>query len=153
MKKYNDYITEERMKHRTFFSYALVAATAGSLGHVELWNPATSGLNMFVYKVFMSAASATKLTIRTHTSKIGSVAASHSNFVLGETHTHYAEPYIFTNAVAQGTELGAMFIGAGMAHSHDTNGLIVVPGRSLIIASGTVNADFYAGFEWAEIII
>jgi len=150
---YQQYVERARLKQNTFFAYGYVSATAAQYGHVELWNPATSGLNIFVYRVFMSAAAATLVTIRSHTSKLGSVAATHSNFTLGSGHEHVAEPYQFANAAPQGTQIGVMFIAAGAAHNHLTDGLIVPPGRSIILASGTVNADFYAGMEWAEVTL
>ena len=138
------------MKNRGFWNRTLVLATAGNYGHVELWNPATSATNLLVYRLWIATVANRHPTIRSTTSLIAGTTVTPNSSVFGSAAVSKANVRSILNAAVQGTQIATITTAAYIPAMIETR-WIIKPGRGIIIAGAAQNANFNAGFSWAEV--
>ena len=116
------------------------AAVAGQNAYIELWNPATSGVDVFVRRIkIISAETAYIVKVKSHTAKQGSTAISIAPIALGGAASS-VECYGNSSAAVSGTQRGSFIISVGAEYDFLLPDPIVInPGLSLILENTTVN--------------
>lgn len=115
----------------------------------EMWNPATSGVDVLVYHINLNCTGSGVL-LKTHTDKQGSTAKTLKNKLLGGTALTF-EFYGDDEASAAGTTVLTLDVVENVDKDIDfLTPLIIEPGKSLTISAAAKEKDLYTFIECVQ---
>lgn len=135
-----------------FLGNSNLAAVAGQYSHVQLWNPATSQVSLYVEALSLSSAVAGAIGVGKNVTALPTAGQISMNKYLGGA-VAAGLLKITNNAVQQYVPgFGLSYtLAAGIAQVINFREPIVVPpGNGLVCFAGAVNTDLTACFEWYE---
>lgn len=137
--------------NQAFMATSSVGPVAGQLSHVQLWNPAVSGKNVFVESYSMSSTVAQSIQIGDYNAEYGTAG----NAVMPK----YGGSAVGVGVMRVTTNAGTLTTNGGPAFYVNANTpqvvnfrepYLIVPGRGLTVFGNTANAWLSANFEWYE---
>lgn len=136
---------------RAFAGFGNQAAVAAQFSHVQLFNPASSGVRLLVYRIFASSSLVTAYKLCRHDTELPTDATTKANLLTSGS-APVARVRITANAVEQGSQFGQH---NGLANdarviADDWLGE-VAEGHGLLIRQNQVNADLAVTYFWLEV--
>lgn len=136
-----------------FFGYQSCGAVAAQYSHIELWNPAGSGKNLFVETCALTAqVTAQTISIGRHNAAYATAGNTPVNKYFGHGALSVAQMRSLNNAASIATEYGPAY---GCPASQTiplvfSEPLLIPPGQGLIAVANTVNLAIVGAWEWYE---
>lgn len=142
----------ERVMARTaFIGYVMQAATAGSLSHTQIYNPAGSGKNLILSKGWGYTSLVTGIALTCFAAPVGVVTGVSSCKWIGGA-APVAELRAYAGAAMVGTMIGQM--------AHEIAGqskefpfqepLMIPPGWGVGLVTGAANCQMTSTLQWLE---
>lgn len=147
-------INGERVRTLTdkaFVAYINVAPAAGSAPYVQLWNPAGSGKNLVVERMYLCSSTQQAIRIGV-TAQLPTVVGAPQNKRIGASATTVAEARVHTaQAPGVGTAIYNVYCIASQAQLIQlTEPIVIAPGQGLTVAAPVLNSDLPTNFEYYE---
>lgn len=134
-----------------FFKSGGCGPGAGMHSHVQLWNPADSGVTAYLTKIAGSGAVASQINLHKHDTALLTV--------IGEAFTKDMSSAVLSNCILKaqlvsaktGTELGYLWTNSAGVYEYIFNtALKIPPGWGVILCVENQNEICHAYFEWSE---
>lgn len=134
-----------------FVGMASQAAVAAQLPQAQIWNPGTTGKNVYVERLSFSSATAQGLQLGYHNAAYTSASTDALNKYLGQA-IGAAQMRVMANAAAQFTAYGpAYLVAANTPFTVEfAEPVLVSPGTGFCVFGGTANTNLVTNFEWYE---
>lgn len=124
-------------------------ALAGQISHVQLWNPAGSGKNLFVEQVYAQFTGVSSAQFVQHNAPLSVLSALQpASKMLGAAGS-VAKLYVQQSAASIGAVNPVVTLGAGNIFQ-PKEPIVIPPGYGLVVRKALVNEDIQGGFEWFE---
>ena len=136
---------------KTFSSVAGVGASVGNYGHVQMWNPSTSGITSFVSKILMSSTVAGTIRWGYYNTACTSLSSALSPKKASGSNSSTQMRYQTNGTNLLSSIIGGAIVSASQQLQIDLKAPIQIPaGYGLCAAHGTTNADLTLYVETEE---
>jgi hypothetical protein len=128
--------------NQAFMGSGYMAATAAAYSHVQIWNPSTSGKNVYVEKLLCGLGVAGSISIARHNAAISTLTGSLlSKYSGGADSACQIRTEANAAALYSGT-FAALYLPATTAYNLElAEPILLTPGKGLIFINQTVNRD------------
>lgn len=136
---------------RAFLGSASIGPTAANYSHVQLYNPAGSGVQVIVRTAFASVAVAAFVNLGRYDVALTTDQGTGKNSLLGAA---AAQAHIRSqdNAARLPTLVAQMYLQAGLPINFASEWLVEIsPGQGIVLYPDTVNTEIVAAFSWYEV--
>lgn len=135
-----------------FIGTDVCSAAAAQYPHVQLWNPAESGKNVYVPAFSVSVAVAQVVNVGSLTTGITTTAADFGPKLFGAAAGVASVRSQSIGTIVITKKINGMFIAANGSYDFQLREPIVLgPGVGLVLVGGTVNTTITGNFEWFEL--
>jgi len=150
--KQDDSWKYETDQARSFFGSAPKGASPGNYSYVQMWNPAASGVDVYIEKIELHGSAVNSLCFSSHNAALTTLNTKVSNKIIGGV-APQAELRDQYSAGMIGTRIVDIDYPLANVYSDLLKGSVakVPPGVGLIIGDLIVNTAFWIQFEWVEI--
>ena len=145
-----DFWLNEIRNNRAFHLGSGLAANVGNLGHIQLFNPAASGITVLVGQIDAGVQASRSIHLREHNVALTTLVGTGRNLDIGEGNS-LAEIRTVNNAVELGTQLSAyrleveLMIQVGPKWKHE-----LAEGEGILIVNNLANDGVTANYWWTE---
>lgn len=130
-----------------------VPPIAAQLGHIQLLNPAASGVNAIVYMVSVQVSVVADVVFRRYDTALTTLSGNGTNLLLGGA-AGLCEVRRQTNAVALGAPVIAFTRPAANLVVFPNTWIVELgPGEGVLLNCQTVNQDMIGSFWWNEVAV
>lgn len=146
-----DGLKAKTLANDAFVASPYQAAVAAQYSHVELWNPAASGIDVMISQFSVRSATAGVIGVAFHNAALTTLRGAATSKLYGG-----AAGLSEAREQANGASLGGNSI---LTFNISANGMqtvilkepiVLVPSSGLLVRHGTVNADIGANLEFGE---
>jgi hypothetical protein len=136
---------------RAFCLGGVCVSLAGNYSHVELFNPAGSGITALVCMAIFSCGAGDQVNLRTHNAALSTDGGAGVNMLLGGA-AGVCHVYTERNVALLGTAVGGLDVLASTPVKFDPGWIAELPaGRGVIVVPNTANEAAKALFWWIEL--
>lgn len=151
-------ITDNTMQARSlagqsFGGFCIAVPASGQYSRFQLWNPAGSGVNLYVLQVQPNISADASVYLASSTTQLATFAQKGQNKLMTGAQSKAGIYYDTTATPPAGPYLGlASPSGAsqGQAVYPAADPIIVPPGYGLLVTVNLTNVQLYGAFEWYE---
>jgi hypothetical protein len=137
-----------------FWGSSATGPVAAQFAHVQLWNPAASGLRLIVHEAQVSVAVAGDGSFRRHNAQLAAAGAVIESKNVGGAAPVSTLMRTENNAALQGTVIASVSLLAAKTEIYKFfDPFIVPPGFGLIFASNVVNVLARGSFQYYEELV
>ena len=128
-------------------------AVAAKNSHLQILNPAASGVTCLLDRIMFGLATGGQANLRIHSTALSTLQGGGSNKSVGGA-AGQVDVYADSNAGLLGTAIGAFYVGSNdFIDIKLTRPFQLGEGEGLVIAASTVNVTMLGTFEWRELTI
>ena len=137
-----------------------VAALAANRSQIQLFNPAGSNTWLILKRMWVGTGGGTTLNLKTHDTALTTLASTIASMLRQEGSSQVAPvgQVRQVQGAAVGSQIGLAAIQANITEFFDFftddgeefNGLVIQPGRGILVSPNADNVEMKAMFQWSE---